>query len=112
MVRVKRGNVARNRRKKIFKYTKGFKSTNSRCFRVANQQYKKGLNNAYKGRKQRKRLMRRQWIVQINALAKQKKTNYSRFISSLKKQQIGLNRKILAILAFYKPIVFDCFILS
>ena len=41
MVRVKRGNVARNRRKKILKFAKGFQGAHSRLFRTANQQVMK-----------------------------------------------------------------------
>ena len=55
MVRVKRGNVARNRRKKILKFAKGFKGAHSRLFRTANQQVMKALIYSYVGRKRRKR---------------------------------------------------------
>lgn len=44
MVRVKRGNVARKRRKKIFKLAKGFQGAHSRLFRVSNQQVMKSLS--------------------------------------------------------------------
>jgi len=54
MVRVKRGNVARKRRKKILKLAKGFRGTHSRLFRVANQQVMKSLTYSYMGRKQKK----------------------------------------------------------
>ena len=55
MVRVKRGNVARNRRKKILKFAKGFNGSYSRLFRTANQQVMKALIYSYVGRKRRKR---------------------------------------------------------
>ena len=106
MSRVKRGNVAKKRRKKVLSYTKGFKSSNSRLFRVAHQQYLKGLSNSYVGRKQRKRLFRRMWVVRINAMTRQSNTSYSRFVSSLKRASIGLNRKILANLCIYAPKIF------
>lgn len=35
MVRVKRGNVAKKRRKKILKLAKGFRGTHSKLFRIA-----------------------------------------------------------------------------
>jgi len=54
MVRVKRGNVARKRRKKILKLAKGFRGTHSRLFRIANQQVMKSLTYSYMGRKQKK----------------------------------------------------------
>ena len=58
MVRVKRGNVARKRRKKILHLAKGYRGTHSRLFRVANQQVMKALRYSYIGRKQKKRIFR------------------------------------------------------
>jgi large subunit ribosomal protein L20 len=55
MTRVKRGNVARKRRKKILKLAKGFRGSHSRLFRTANQQVMKALRNAYRDRRKRKR---------------------------------------------------------
>jgi len=54
MVRVKRGNVARKRRKKILQLAKGYRGTHSRLFRIANQQVMKALRYSYIGRKQKK----------------------------------------------------------
>jgi len=54
MVRVKRGNVAQKRRKKILQLAKGYRGTHSRLFRVANQQIMKALRYSYIGRKQKK----------------------------------------------------------
>lgn len=106
MVRVKRGNVAKKRRKKVLRYTKGFKSSNSRLFRIANQQYIKGLKNSYIGRKLRKRFFRTLWIIRINSVSRQNKTTYSLVVSYLKKNKIALNRKVLSILLTYSPIFF------
>jgi large subunit ribosomal protein L20 len=53
MVRVKRGNVARKRRKKILNLAKGYRGSHSRLFRVANQQVMKALTYSYVGRKQK-----------------------------------------------------------
>ena len=62
MVRVKRGNVARKRRKKILKFAKGYHGAHSRLFRVANQQVIKALRYSYIGRKQKKRIFRKKII--------------------------------------------------
>ena len=70
MVRVKRGNVARKRRKKILQFTKGYRGAHSCLFRVANQQVMKALRYSYVGRKQKKRIFRKLWITRINAAAK------------------------------------------
>ena len=67
MVRIKRGNVARKRRKKVLALAKGFRGAHSRLFRVANQQVMKALKYSYVGRKQKKRNFRSLWITRINA---------------------------------------------
>ena len=51
---------------------------------------------AFRDRRQRKRQFRRLWIVRINAAARMRGVNYSRFIAGLKKSGIELNRKQLA----------------
>ena len=99
MVRVKRGNVARKRRKKILQLAKGYRGAHSRLFRIANQQVMKALRYSYVGRKRRKREFRSLWIVRINAAVRETGLSYSSFISKLKKSEIGLNRKMLAQLA-------------
>jgi large subunit ribosomal protein L20 len=99
MTRVKRGNVARKRRKKILKLAKGFRGSHSTLFRTANQQVMKALRNAYRDRRKRKRDFRRLWIARINAAARQHGMSYSQLIGSLKKADILLNRKMLAQLA-------------
>jgi len=67
MPRVKRGIVARRRRKKILKLAKGYYGAKSRLYRVANQQVMKSLQYAYRDRRQRKRDFRKLWIARINA---------------------------------------------
>ena len=108
MVRVKRGNVARNRRKKVLKVAKGFRGTHSRLFRVANQQVMKSLKYAYTGRKQRKRQFRSLWITRLNAaVSSSSDFNYSQFMHQVKKSKINLNRKILSQLAIVDPTTFN-----
>nr|YP_010385957.1 ribosomal protein L20 [Chaetoceros gelidus]UPO65027.1 ribosomal protein L20 [Chaetoceros gelidus] len=99
MVRVKRGNVARKRRKKILNLAKGYRGAHSRLFRVANQQVMKALRYSYVGRKQKKRMFRRIWITRINAASRVNGLTYSRVIHNFKKSNIELNRKMLAQLA-------------
>lgn len=103
MVRVKRGNVARKRRKKILKLARGFRGAHSKLFRVANQQVMKSLKYGYVGRKRKKRDCRRLWIIRINAAAKLNQTNYSELIHYLKLSKISLNRKMLARIASLAP---------
>lgn len=106
MTRVKRGNVARKRRKKILKMAKGYRGSHSKLFRTANQQVMKALRNAYRDRRKRKRDFRRLWITRINAAARQQGMSYSQLIGKLRKANIGLNRKMLAQLAAVDPNAF------
>jgi large subunit ribosomal protein L20 len=106
MSRVKRGNVARKRRKKVLKLAKGFRGSHSRLFRTANQQVMKALRNAYRDRRKRKRDFRRLWITRINAAARQQGISYSQLTGQLKKANILLNRKMLAQLAVLDPVAF------
>ncbi len=99
MTRVKRGNVARKRRKKILKLAKGFRGSHSKLFRTANQQVMKALRNAYRDRRKKKRDFRRLWITRINAAARIHGISYSQLINKLDKANINLNRKVLAQLA-------------
>lgn len=103
MARVKRGNVARKRRKKILKLAKGFRGSHSTLFRTANQQVMKALRYAYRDRKKRKRDFRRLWITRINAACRQHGMSYSKFMGNLKKSNIEINRKMLAQMAILDP---------
>lgn len=96
MVRVKRGNVAKKRRKKVLSVAKGFRGSHSSLFRTAKQQVMKSLRYSYIGRKHKKRQYRRLWISRISAALLAYNMSYSKFIYLLKKSQIGLNRKVLS----------------
>lgn len=110
MVRVKRGNVARNRRNKILKFAKGFCGTHSSLFRIANQQVIKSFVYAYIGRKEKKRIFRQLWITRINAASREYNIRYSRFICFLKQSKIIVNRKMLSQLAILDPFSFSSII--
>nr|YP_010716146.1 ribosomal protein L20 [Crepidomanes latealatum]WDE75881.1 ribosomal protein L20 [Crepidomanes latealatum] len=99
MTRVKRGSVARKRRKTILRITSGFRGAHSRLFRTANQQQMKVSASSYLERKNRKREFRRLWIVRINAATRKNATNYNNMIHHLNRNQVYLNRKTLAQIA-------------
>jgi large subunit ribosomal protein L20 len=107
MVRVKRGNVARKKRKKQRKIAKGFRGSLRTQTRRRKQAILKARKHATRHRKQRKQDFRQLWIARINAAAKQSGMPYSRFIAALKKAQININRKSLAELAFNDPAGFS-----
>ena len=99
MPRAKRGFKARRRRNRILKLASGYHSARSRLFAYAKEVVMKAWVYAYAHRKLRKRDFRRLWIARINAGARQNGTTYSRLMHSLKKANVGLDRKILADLA-------------
>ena len=110
MVRVKRGNVARKRRKKILSIASGYRGAHSILFRVANQQVMKALRYSYIGRKQKKRIFRRIWISRINAASRINNISYSQLINKVKKNNIDLNRKMLSQLAILDASTFKSLI--
>ena len=110
MVRVKRGNVARKRRKKILSLATGYRGAHSILFRVANQQVMKALRYSYIGRKEKKRVFRRLWISRINAASRLQKTSYNQTIHKFKKLEIDLNRKMLSQIAILDVSTFNSLI--
>jgi large subunit ribosomal protein L20 len=99
MPRVKTGVVRRKRHKKILKAAKGFFAGRSRHFRKAKEQVEHSLVYAYRDRRQKKRDIRKLWIIRINAACRLNDINYSRFMNGLKLANIELDRKILADMA-------------
>jgi len=107
MVRVKRGNVARNRRKKVLKMAKGYRGGTSKLFRQARQSVLQALRHMYVDRRDRKGDFRELWIVRINAALEGLGLSYSGFMGQMKKKNIQLNRKTLAELAAREPRTFE-----
>ena len=105
-MRVKRGTNRKDRRKKILNLAEGYWGGKSRLHRTAKIQVEKGLQYAYRDRKQRKRLFRSLWIARINAAARQNGTTYSVLMAGLKNAGCELDRKVLADLAVRDPQAF------
>ncbi|MEZ4381529.1 MAG: 50S ribosomal protein L20 [Nannocystaceae bacterium] len=99
MPRAKRGFKARRRKNRIMKAARGFRGRRSRTFRRALEAVHRAWTFAYIGRKQKKRNMRRLWIVRVNAAARANGLSYSRLIEGCGKAGIELDRKVLADLA-------------
>jgi large subunit ribosomal protein L20 len=99
MARVKKGVNAHKRHKKVIKLAKGYRGSNSKLFRPANQAVMKALSHSYRGRKLRKRDFRKLWIARINAAARSNGMSYSKFIYGLKKAGVQINRKMLSEIA-------------
>jgi len=100
MIRIKSSGY--KNRKRILKLSKGLRYSN--LFKQSYQKYKKSLFNKFVSRRLKKRFFRCLWITKINSFMKGLNLKYSLFIHSLKKQNIGLNRKIL-----YSLLLLDVF---
>jgi len=99
MARIKRAVNAQKKRRKVMKLAKGYWGAKSKQYRAASEQVARSLRYAFVGRKLRKRDFRSLWITRINAAARLNGMSYSAFINGLKKQNITVNRKMLADLA-------------
>ncbi|NMB54892.1 MAG: 50S ribosomal protein L20 [Leptolinea sp.] len=106
MARVKGGPKSHLRHKKMLKISKGTFGSRHRLYRRANETMLKGLWYATRDRRNRRRDLRRLWIVRINAAARSQGMSYSRLIAGMKSAGISLNRKMLADLAVRDPKAF------
>ena len=98
-MRVKGGNVAKNRRKKILKLAKGYYGSKHVLYKTAHEQVMHSLRYAYRDRKNKKRDFRKLWITRINAAANQNNISYSKLMHGLKLANIDINRKMLSEIA-------------
>ena len=106
MPRVKRGVPAHSKHKKVLKITKGQYGSRSKLFRRANEAMLKSLSYAYRDRRNRKRDLRRLWIIRINAAARQNGLSYGNFIHGLQTAGVELDRKVMADMAVTDPKAF------
>jgi large subunit ribosomal protein L20 len=106
MPRVKRSVNARKKRRKLLEQASGYWGLKHSSYRRAKEQVDRSLVYAYRDRKTKKRMLRRLWIIRINAAARQHDLSYNQFMSGLKKAEIELDRKVLADLAVSDPDAF------
>ena len=102
--------ASRNRRKKVLKLTRGYFGARKNVWKVAKNTWEKGLTYAYRDRKNKKRNFRALWIQRINAAARLNGTTYSRLMGALNKNEIDINRKVLADLAMNHPEAFKAIV--
>lgn len=102
--------ASRARRKKVMKMAKGYFGRRKNVWTVAKNAVEKGLTYAYTGRKQKKRNFRSLWIQRINAAAREHGMSYSEFMGKVAKNNITLNRKVLADLALNNPNAFKAIV--
>lgn len=106
MVRVRGSVTAKKRKKRVLKKAKGQFGHRSKRYRQAKRSVVKGMTYAYRDRKVKKREFKRLWIIRINAACQESGVSYSRFMNSLKKAKVDIDRKVLSELAISSPSVF------
>ena len=106
MARVKRGVTAHARHKKVLALAKGYRGRGGTAYRIAIEKVEKGLQYAYRDRRNRKRDFRGLWIQRINAGAREHGLTYSQFMHGVKLANIDLDRKVLSDLAIREPDAF------
>lgn len=106
-MRVKGGKAPRRSKNRVFKDAKGMWGKRSRCWKMALIGVRRSKQQAYEGRKWRKRDLRSLWIVRLNAATRSRGLSYNAFIHGLGKANIELDRKILSDLAVRDPRAFD-----
>ena len=106
MPRVKRSVHARKKRRKVLDQASGYWGLKHSSYKRAKEQVEKSLTYAYRDRKTKKRMLRRLWIVRINAAARVNGLSYNRFMAGVRLAGIELDRKSLADIAISDPQAF------
>ena len=110
MARVKRGVTKHARHKKVLSAAKGARGRQKNTFRAAMQRVEKNMQYAYRDRRNKKREFRKLWIIRINAACRELGVKYSEFIEKLNKNNLQIDRKVLASLAYEDPGAFKAIV--
>ena len=104
MIRVKRGVTKRATHKKWLRLAKGYFGRAGTCYRIARERVERGMQHAFKHRKEARRSMRSLWITRINAATRANGLSYSQFIHKLNSSsEVQWNRKTLSECAIHDP---------
>lgn len=106
MPRAKSSVTAHKRHKKVLALTKGHRASKHKLYRKAHESMLHALSYAFAHRRERKGDMRRLWISRINAASRAQGLTYGRFMNSLKKAGVEIDRKMLADMAVKEPAAF------
>lgn len=106
-MRVKRGVTSHRKHKKILALAKGYRGGRSKLIKQAKEAVMHAGADAYRGRKEKKRVNRSLWIIRISAALKSQNISYSKFIGILKKKNIEIDRKILSQIALEDAKAFE-----
>jgi large subunit ribosomal protein L20 len=93
--------MTHKRHKRVLKDAKGYWGGRHRLFKTAKEAVIKAMDDAFRGRKQKKRDFRAMWIARINAACRLNGMTYSQFICGLNRASIAINRKMLSEVAIH-----------
>ena len=110
MTRVKRGTISLKKRRNILSQVKGYRFGRKSKEKMAKEAIVHAGTHAFQHRRKKKGVFRRLWQVKINAASRANGISYSKMTDKLKKENIALDRKILADLAENRPGVFSALI--
>jgi len=102
--------ASKAKRKKVIKAAKGYFGRRKNVHTIAKNAVEKGMQYAYRDRKNKKRTFRALWIQRINAGARLHGMSYSKFMEKINSKGIELNRKVLADLAMNHPEAFKAIV--
>src|SRR5215471_5744745 len=106
----KQGEAAHARYTKVLELGKGYRGRAKDAFRVGIEKVEKGLQYAYRDRRNKKRAFRGLWIQRINAGAREHGLTYSKFMNGILKAGIEVDRKVMADLAMREPAAFKALV--
>ena len=102
--------ASRHKKKKLLRLVKGQFGRRKNVWTVAKNAYERGMQYAYRDRRNKKRDFRGLWITRINAGTRLYGLSYSAFMGKIHKKGIELNRKTLADLAMNEPQAFKAIV--
>lgn len=105
-MRTIKGAARRQAKRRLFRKAKGYVGGRHRLYRTVKETVVRAGVYAFRDRRDRKRSMRRLWIIRLNAAVHEHGLRYSEFVHGLTLANIGLDRKILADLAVRDPEAF------
>ncbi len=94
------------KRRNLLKATKGYRWGRATKLRLARVAVLKAGTHAFRDRRAKKRVNRQLMQVRINAAVRPLGLSYSRFMDTLKKANVELDRKVLSQIAANHPAVF------
>ena len=106
-MRTRKGAARRKAKRRLFKDAKGYRGGRRRLLRTVKETLVRAGVFAFRDRRVRKRVLRKLWIIRINAAVRERGLRYSQFIHGLGKAGIELDRKTLSEMAISDPSAFD-----